>query len=86
MNAPLAIAMLLLGGLLGWFGWWRATKFVYRRSMYDEDRRPPGINRRDYERHVIRRRKLWRLVATILHALVGAALGAASRMLFPHQG
>jgi hypothetical protein len=76
MNASLAIAMLLVGSVTGFFGWRRATKYVYRRSLFDENR-PPGVSHRDYERRLIRQRKIWRLVSTILYALLGAAVGAA---------
>jgi hypothetical protein len=81
MNAPLAIAILLFGGVTGFFGWWRATRYVYRRSLYDEGR-PSGVSHRDYERQVIRRRKAWRIVSTILYALLGAALGAVFGLPF----
>jgi hypothetical protein len=81
MNATLAIAMLLFGSATGFFGWWRATRYVYRRSFYDEGR-PTGISRRDFERQIIRRRKGWRIVSTILYALGGAILGAVFGMPF----
>jgi hypothetical protein len=84
MNAPLAIAILLFGSVTGFYGWWRATKYVYRRSMYDESR-PAGLSRRDYERQVVRRRKAWRLASTILYALLGAILGAAIGLPFAHS-
>jgi hypothetical protein len=84
MNTALAIAMILFGSATGFFGWWRATKYVYRRSLYDEGR-PPGVSRRDYERIVTRRRKIWRIVSTILYALLGAAVGATLLLLLTHS-
>ena len=74
MNPVLALTMLVLAIVGGIIGWRRATKPIYRRSMYEPD--PPGnMTRREFDRLVRRRRKRWRLVITLLYALVGAAAG-----------
>ncbi len=74
MNPLLAITMLVFGSVAGVIGWRRSTKYVYRRSVYAPDI-PEGISRQDHERAVRRRRKRWRVVTTVVYAIVGAALG-----------
>lgn len=82
MNISLTIVMLLGAGIIGLVGWKRATKHIYRRSLYDEGR--AGVSRREYERETIRRRKIRRLVSTLFHALFGAAVGAVAWAFFVH--
>ena len=66
--------MLLFAIVGGIIGWRRATKPIYRRSMYEPDP-PENMTRREFDRLVRRRRKRWRLVVTFLYALAGAAAG-----------
>lgn len=74
MSPLLAVTMLLFAIAGGTIGWRRATRPIYRRSLFDEEA-PPGANRREYDAMVRRRRKRWRLVVTLLYALIGAAMG-----------
>jgi hypothetical protein len=70
--SPLLVAAMIGGACLaGWWGWWRASKNIYRRSMFEPDP-PGGMTRRDYDRAVRRRRKLRRVVMTVVYALLGA--------------
>jgi hypothetical protein len=73
--SPLIMStMTLFGVIAGYIGWRRATKPIYRRSYADLDV-PVGMTKRDHERALRRRRKSWRIVITILHALGGAVIG-----------
>ena len=81
MTAPLALTMFLFGSASGVASWWYSTKNLLRRSFYDE--RPPGVSLRDYERAVVRRRKIWRIISTIFYTLLGAGLGDAIFLAFP---
>jgi hypothetical protein len=74
MSPLLAATMLLFAIVGGIIGWRRATKPIYRRSMYEPDP-PEHMTRREFDRLVRRRRKRWRLVITLLYALAGAAVG-----------
>ncbi len=74
MNVGLAIVLILLGGAGGWIGWRRATKAIYRRSMFERDL-PPGMTRRDYDRAVRRRRRIRRVFITLLYAIVAMVAG-----------
>ena len=74
MNPVLAMTIFVFGSLAGFIGWRRATKPIYRRSMFGPDP-PVGVSRRDFERALRRRRKIWRVVITIFYALFGALLG-----------
>lgn len=76
MSPLLALTMLLFAIVGGIIGWRRATKPIYRRSMFEPEP-PEGMTRREYDRQVRRRRKRWRLLVTILYALAGAAVGVA---------
>ncbi len=80
MNPLLAITMLVFGVAAGAIGWRSSTKYVYRRSIYAPDI-PEGISRQDHERAVRRRRKRWRLVITVVYAIVGAIIGVLFLML-----
>ncbi len=74
MKFALVVAIILgVATVAGIIGWRRATKPIYRRSIYDEDP-PEGMSRRDFDRLTRRRRKTRRLVITILYAARGAAL------------
>jgi hypothetical protein len=79
MNPLLAITMVLFGTVAGVIGWRRATKYVYRRSVYSTDI-PEGVTRQAHERATRQRRKRWRVVVTVLYAIVGAVLGVAFLM------
>jgi hypothetical protein len=76
----LALTMLACAGIAGFVGWRRATKPIYRRSMWGLDV-PDGLTRRDYERLIRTRRKRWRLAVTALYALMGAGAGVVLLML-----
>ena len=76
MSPLLAVTMLFFAVVGGIIGWRRATKPIYRRSMFEPDP-PSGMTRRDYDRQVRRRRKLWRLFITLLYAVIGALVGLA---------
>jgi hypothetical protein len=80
MNSVLAVTILVFGAAAGWIGWRRATKPIYRRSLFEPDP-PPGFTRRQYERAVRRRRKIWRVVVTVLYALAGAIGGIVFLLL-----
>ena len=76
MSPLLALTMLLFAIVGGIIGWRRATKPIYRRSMFEPEP-PEGMTRREFDRLVRRKRKRWRLFMTILYALAGAAVGVA---------
>lgn len=72
--------MTLFGVIAGYIGWRRTTKPIYRRT-YVEVEPPKGMTRREYDRAIRRRRKLWRLVVTFFYAVVGAIGGAIFLMI-----
>lgn len=74
MSPILAVLLLLFGGVAGYVGWRRATRPIYRRSLYDADP-PHGMSRREYERIVRRRRKIKRVFVTLAYAATGAIVG-----------
>jgi hypothetical protein len=76
LNPVLVSTMTLFSVIAGYIGWRRATKPIYRR-MYVEVEPPGGMTRRQYDRALRRRRKLWRLVVTFFYALAGAIGGVA---------
>ena len=80
MSPVLAVTMLLFAIVGGIIGWRRATKPIYRRSMFDQDP-PDGMSRREYDGLIRRRRKRVRLLVTIVYALVGAVVGVAFLLL-----
>jgi hypothetical protein len=51
------------------------------RRTYVEVEPPKGMTRREYDRAIRRRRKLWRLVVTFFYAVVGAIGGAIFLMI-----
>jgi hypothetical protein len=66
---------LLVFGVLGAaFGWRRGTKALYRRSL-SEPVLAPDETKRDYDRRLRRRRKLWRLITTVAYFCVGVGTG-----------
>ncbi len=73
MSPVLAVTMLFFAVVGGIIGWRRASKPIYRRSVFEPDP-PAGMTRRDYDRMVRRRRKRWRLVVTLLYAAIGAVV------------
>jgi hypothetical protein len=73
--SPATTITLIVFGVLGAvFGWRRGTKAIYRRSLR-EPVLAPGETKRDYERRLRRRRKLWRLVTTLVYFLLAAGIG-----------
>jgi len=72
--------MTLFAVIAGYIGWRRATKPIYRR-MYVEIDPPEGMTRREAERAIRRRRKLWRLVVTFFYA-IGGAIGGVLFLMF----
>ena len=74
MSPVLAVTILFFAIVGGIIGWRRATKPIYRRSIYEPDP-PKGMDRREYDRIVRRRRKQWRLVITLAYAAIGAGVG-----------
>ena len=84
MNSILGLTMALFGVVAGYIGWRRATKPIYRR-LYVEVDPPVGKSRREHERAIRRRRKLWRLVVTFFYALGGALCGVLFLMLLARR-
>ncbi len=76
--------MALFGVIAGYIGWRRATKPIYRR-MYVEADPPAGMTRREYDRVIRRRRKLWRLVVTFVYAVTGALCGILFLMVLARR-
>ncbi len=76
--------MALFGIVGGYIGWRRATKPIYQRMHIEIDPRT-GTSRRTYERAFRRRRKLWRLVATVFHAAGGALCGVLFLMFLARR-
>ena len=66
MSPVLAVTMLLFAIVGGIIGWRRATKPIYRRSMFDQDP-PDGMSRREFytpvergfEREIRKRLEYW---------------------------
>src|SRR5262245_52980706 len=84
VNPVLATTMLVCGGIAAWIGWRRATKPIYRRSMWGMDV-PDGMTRRDYERQIRNKRKRWRLVITFFYAIAGAIGGVLLLMIIARR-
>jgi hypothetical protein len=80
LNPVLVSTMALFGVVAGYIGWRRATKPIYRRTYVEGDP-PNGMTRREYDRALRRRRKLWRLMVTFLYAVAGAIGGVVFLML-----
>jgi hypothetical protein len=69
--------MLVVFGAIGAaVGWRRGTKAIYRRSV-SEPNLAPGETKRDYDRRLRRRRKVGRLISTLLVCLIGLGIGLA---------
>ena len=83
MSPLLAVTMLFFAIVGGIIGWRRASKPIYRRSVFESDP-PAGMSRRDYDRIVRRRRKRWRLLITLLYAAIGAAVAVIFLFAFRH--
>lgn len=84
MSPVLALTMLLFAIVGGIIGWRRATRPIYRRSMFEQDP-PEGMTRRDHDRLIRRRRKRIRLLVTLLYSLIGAAVGVAFLFLLDRR-
>lgn len=80
VNPILVSTVALFGVVAGYIGWRRATKPIYRR-LYVELDPPHGVSRREHDRAIRRRRKLWRLVVTFFYAMAGALGGVLFLML-----
>jgi hypothetical protein len=73
--------MVFFGSVSGYVGWRRSTKPIYRRNYIEISDPPNGLTRREYDRRLRRRRKLWRLVVTAFYALMGALAGVIFLMM-----
>jgi hypothetical protein len=63
--------MLIAFGAIGAvIGWRRGTRLIYRRSL-GEPNLAPGESKRDYDRRLIRRRKIGRIVGTLIYCAIG---------------
>jgi hypothetical protein len=69
----IGIVLLMFAAVGGFWGWYRATKALYRRSGRSD--RPDTISVSDYERQVVSARKRRRLVTTAAFTVGGAAVG-----------
>ena len=76
--------MALFSVAAGYIGWRSATKPIYRRT-YVTGETPNGMTRREYDRALRRRRKMWRLFITVLYALAGAVGGVLFLMLLARR-
>ncbi len=75
MLNPATVIMLLAFGAIGAvIGWRRGTKALRRRSLREPDL-APGETRREHDRRLRRRRKVGRLIGTLLLCLVGIGIG-----------
>ena len=68
------ITLVVFGAIGALIGWRRGTKLIYRRSV-SEPHLAPGETKRDYDRRLRRRRKVHRLVGTVLFGAVGLGVG-----------
>ncbi len=69
-----AIVVVVFGAVGALIGWRRGTKLIHRRSI-SEPNLAPGETKRDYDRRLRRRRKVGRIVGTLLYGLVGLGIG-----------
>jgi hypothetical protein len=67
------IILLAFGAIGGVIGWRRGTKALHRRSLSEPDL-APGETKRDHDRRLRRRRKVGRLIGTLLYSLVGVGI------------
>ena len=75
MFSPAMVITLVAFGAVGvLIGWRRGTKAIYRRSV-SEPNLALGETRRDYDRRLRRRRKIGRVVSTLLYCLAGVGVG-----------
>ena len=74
MFSPATVIILLAFGAIGGvIGWRRGTKALYRRSLSEPDL-APGETKRDHDRRLRRRRKVGRLIGTLLYSFVGVGI------------
>ncbi len=77
------LPFVLVFGLVGaWFGWRYATIAIHTGTA-PRWRRSVGVGRRDHARTVRQRRRMWRLVVTLLGAGMGGVVGFVAKMLAP---
>jgi hypothetical protein len=70
----LSVFTLIVFGAIGAIiGWRRGTKAIHRRSV-SEPNLAPGETKRDYDRRLRRRRKLWRIVGALFYGLIGMGI------------
>ena len=75
MFSPVMVITLAAFGAVGLLiGWRRGTRAIYRRSVSEPDL-APGETKRDYDRRLRRRRKVSRVLATLLYCLAGVGVG-----------
>jgi hypothetical protein len=75
--SPVEIVTLIAFGAIGAvIGWRRGTRLIYRRSL-SEPNLAPGESKRDYDRRLIRRRKIGRILGTLLYCVIGLGVGLA---------
>jgi hypothetical protein len=75
VHSPATVITLLAFGAVGAaIGWRRGTKALYRRSV-SEPNLSPGETKRDHDRRLRRRRKVGRLIGTLLYCLLGIGIG-----------
>lgn len=68
------ITLLAFGAIGAAVGWRRGTKALYRRSL-SEPNLAHGETKRDHDRRLRGRRKVGRLIGTLLYCLVGIGIG-----------
>jgi hypothetical protein len=74
MNVTVGATLLFFALLGGVWGWYRATKAIYRRYSPHSDR-PDEMSASEYERAIVRSRKRWRPVVCAMYSIGGALVG-----------
>jgi hypothetical protein len=73
--SPAGIVTLIAFGAIGAvIGWRRGTRLIYRRTL-SEPNLAPGESKRDHDRRLIRRRKIGRIVGTLIYCVIGLGVG-----------
>jgi hypothetical protein len=74
LSLAMVITLLAFAAIGAVIGWRRATKALYRRSL-SEPNLAPGETKRHQDRRLRRRRKVGRLIGTLLYGLAGIGVG-----------